>query len=270
MLSLCDHNYSNEGFVTYLNATLQYLKVEKYAPLEYSEVQAIFDSLLDLSVWPDQDMCTSPYAANYTDHISILTRDAIMAKFDIEPSTGRGMFYHTFRVTYIYYWSSLALSLFTLLIFLWVVRRHHWDRFEWIRISWRLAMAIIALLIMLLNFIEKGFMIYITSPAVVTTVVVLMAMTLVVDRSCRYFGLARFQRHYHVPIEHEDSADDYNHDHASLEMQLSKKYGVVTDIQSVQSGPQTPQPGMYPAGHPVSYIAAPYGGGAPGQTYVPA
>lgn len=272
MVGLCDHEFANDKFVSYLNSTLQYLKVKKYAPLEYLEVQVTFDELLDLSVWPDQDMCTSSYAVDYMEHVFILTRNAIMAKFGIEPNTAKNMFYHTFQVTYIYYWSSLALSLFTLLVFLWVVRRHHWDRFEWVRIFWRLAMATIALAIMLLNFAENVFMKFISSPAVVTTVVIMMGLTLIVDRSCRYFGVARFNRHYHVPVEHEDSAHDHdhNHNHASSEMQSVKNQGVVTDVHSVQSGPQTPQPGMYPLGYPVSYPPAPYGGAAQGYTYAPA
>jgi hypothetical protein len=282
VMSACDLNYSNDKFVSYLNTTLQYLKVEKYAPLEYWSVQAIFNELLDLSLWPDQDMCTSSYAVNYTDQVFHLTRDAIMAKFDIEPNTAKGLFYHTFKVTYIYYWSSLALSLFTLLIFLWVVRRHHWDRFEWIRILWRLAMAIVALAIMLINFNEKAFTNYIASPVVVTTVVILMGLTLIVDRTCRYFGVARFKRHYHVPVEHEDGGHDHSNDHAAQEMQPSKNQGVVTDVQSVQSGPLTPQPQMYNpmGGYPMGFSPAPYGGGgapgygggggAPGYTYNPA
>jgi hypothetical protein len=264
MHSACDLNYSNEELVSYINGTLSYLKLQKYATIEYNTVQLAFTDLLDHASWPNQDMCASSDALGYlTKNVLLPTRDAILARYGVMPSEGEDHFFHTLQVTYTYYWCSLALTLITLLVFVWVVRRHHRDRFEWIRMSWRILMAILSLAIMFLRFSKVTLIRYLMSPTVVVTVVVMMTLTLVIDRICRVLGVKRFKRHYQVPVDHDS---DHEHGHEEhdppghnlvtvMQPPLKDQGVVVTD-----SGAQFPQPqgeiyltSYPPAGPPTSY-----------------
>jgi hypothetical protein len=275
LFSACALNYSNEEFVSYINATLNYLKLEKYATLEYFTVQLTFSDLLDRTSWPDQDMCASSDAVDYLKtNVFYPTRDGIMAKYGVMPNEEKMAFLHTLQVTYTYYWCSLALTLITLLVFLWVVRRHHRDRFEWIRMSWRVLMAILSLAIMLLRFTEEALFKYLRSPAVVVTVVAMMTLTLVIDRICRVLGVKRFKRHYQVPVDHDSDNEHRHGEHDShghglvTEMQPpSKDQGVVvTDSRAQFPQPQQeiyhmsypPPPGSAKNYNPATYSPAPY------------
>jgi len=256
MLSACDLNYSNTEFVSYINGTLKYLKLDKYASLEYLRVQLTFLDLLDTTSWPNQDMCASSDALEYMNtNVLDPTQDGIMAKYGVMPNEEKNHFFHTLQITYTYYWCSLALTLITLLVFVWVVRRHHRDRFEWIRMSWRILMAILSLVIMFLRFAEVALIKYLKSPTVVVTVVIMMTLTLVIDRICRVLGVNRFKRHYQVPVDHDS---DHEHGHGEHD---SHGHGSVTEMQPplkdqgvvvTNSGAQfpQPQPQMYPTSYP--------------------
>jgi hypothetical protein len=256
MLSACVLGYSNEEFVSYINGILNSLKLDKYATLEYYTVQNTFSDLLNRTSWPNQDMCASSNASVYlNEYVFLPTRDGIMSKYGVMPNEEKNHFFHTLQVTYTYYWCSFALTLTTLLVFVWVVRHHHRDRFEWIRMSWRVLMAILSLCIMLLRFAREALMSYLMSPTVVVTVVVMMTLTLVIDRICRVLGVKRFKRHYQVPV---DPDADHEHGHAEHD---PHGHGLVTEMQPpaknqgvvvTDSGASSPQPQlqMYPTSYP--------------------
>lgn len=151
-------SYNNEDFVETMNATLQGLKVESYSPRIYDKIQDEFMSLLDVPA-DELQMCSD--VTSTTEHdIFFMMRDVTFAKFGIEPAKDDA-FLHTFRTAFRYYWVSLALALFMLLVFLYIVRRQKHDVFEWARMTWRLITAMLCLGIMCVSFLEEPFVAFV-------------------------------------------------------------------------------------------------------------
>lgn len=98
-------------------------------------------------------------------HIYDVTAKAIYKRYGIavEGADDAVAIQHTFKIAYRYYWSSLALVMATLLVFLYIVRRGKLDRIEWIRIGWRFCTAIICLLVMCLAWFEEYMLHYVST-----------------------------------------------------------------------------------------------------------
>jgi hypothetical protein len=209
---------SNALFVSTMNTTADYLKLDYYDPRGYDHLQAVFQELLTAPK-SQQPMCL-----NATDGLDVdvwaVMQGGIFKKFGIEEADESvDAYIRTFRTTFAYYWSSIALTLFMLLIFLHIVRRHMHDRFEIVRIIWRLLVAILSLGIVGIAWSGNPFITVISSPWVVPLVCFLMTTTLIVDRSVRWIGIWRFKRHYVIPAPdhgkrhghgHSDSAGEHD------------------------------------------------------------
>lgn len=137
-------------------------------------------------------------------------RDSTFKKFKVEPAEDE-LFLHTFRTAFRYYWISQAIALFMLLVFLFIVRRKKHDVFEWVRMTWRLLTALLCLAVMCLSFTEDDFVNFIASPWVVLSAVILMTITVFVDRLARWAGIWHFRRRHTVPLLTEDD-HDHRHD----------------------------------------------------------
>jgi hypothetical protein len=205
MLALCKKQVTDEEFVTALSSPFDTAKVEKYDTLSYNIVQQIFQNITDGQV-SRKDLCASDADESTFWNLFGYMGRAYMAKYGIEPAESNG-YAHTFKTTYVYYWASVALTFLTLLGFLFVVRgRYKRDVFEIIRMVWRLVMTVISIGLILLYLSETAFDNYITSPMVVLTVVIIMTLTVTIDRICRLLGTRRFRRKFQTPSQ------DHTHD----------------------------------------------------------
>lgn len=263
-----------------MNSTLDTYKVEEYNPAKYDKIQEYLTELLDASA---TNFCKSADYADVTDYIYYAIRDAIMKYLDITPaeSDPDSYFFHTFRVTYAYFLGSVGLVLLTSVAFLYIVRRHYHDRFEYVRMGWRLLMALIAFGLIFLYFNINAFLKILGSPYVDLIVCFLMASTLVVDRVSRFVGLRRFRKRYTVPppepkAHHRDSvATTFGAESINLhDMQPEKS----RPVSYMSQNPLSPgasegvehRPGYVSVNSEDAMLTGPYGGdlGAHGGTHL--
>lgn len=215
MISLCQKKVANADFATALYLPLKSAKVQKYDTLAFDNAYQIFKDITNGKVLR-ADLCD--YGDNYNSSFWELygwQAQGYMAKFGIQPATTADGYAHTFKTTYVYYWASVAVTLLTLLGFLVVVRsRVRRDKYEWVRIIWRIIMAIVAVGLIFVH-LTPSFGYFIASPYVVLVVVILMMLTTGVDRICRFIGTRRFKKKFQIPAE--DHSDGKHGEHEGFE-----------------------------------------------------
>ncbi|KAG9228369.1 hypothetical protein BJ875DRAFT_389552 [Amylocarpus encephaloides] len=218
--SLCLHNITittPQKFVTTVNATVQKLKIEKYDPRSYDIVQEYLNHTLPGSDHLDATFCDGTSEDTTYSQISYYMFKGIYARFDIAPPEGKKYgeldYAHTFRTTFIYLWSSVALSMLMLLIFLWIVRTKKRDLLEYFRLGFRLVLAIISFGIGCLIFSPSTFLTLVTSPFVVMLICLLMLAAILFDRAIRILGVWNFKKKYAIPPPEAAHDGHGDHDH---------------------------------------------------------
>ncbi|KAH6671945.1 bacterial low temperature requirement A protein-domain-containing protein [Halenospora varia] len=202
---------TKETFVASMNYTLQYLDLNKYDPRTYDWAEFY----LNRTLFPkanDVYFCNVNNENSTAIIMDNLLGAGIFKKFGIEEAERSDAYFHTFRVTFAYLWASFGVTMLMLLVFLWIVRNKKHDMLEFLRMGFRLIIALLSLAMVFLQYAEVPFENFITSPVVVTTICVLMAATIIVDRLCRFFGVWSFKRKYAIPPPLPDHG--HGHDHA--------------------------------------------------------
>ncbi|KAH8667613.1 hypothetical protein BGZ60DRAFT_470391 [Tricladium varicosporioides] len=202
---------TKETFVASVNYTLQYLDLDKYDPRSYDWSEYY----LNATLFPkkgDIYFCNTTNLDSAASSLDYYLETGIFKKFGIDRANRADAYYHTFRVTYAYLWASFGVTMLMLLIFLYIVRNKKHDLLEYLRMGFRLIIALLSIGIVFLNFAEVPFSNFISSPFVVTCICGLMAATIIIDRLCRYFGVWSFKRKYAIPPPMPDHG--HGHDHA--------------------------------------------------------
>lgn len=206
---------SRQDFVGSLNYTLQYLKLDTYDPRGYDWTYYYLNETLYPSSTPN--FCDLDDDESVAITVRSYLVEGIFKRFKINAAPIDGAYFHTLRVTYIYLWCSFALTLFMLLLFLWIVRRKKHDALEVVRMSSRMLIAIVAIALACMAFIETTFFNFVTSPWVVATICVLLSLTLLVDRVCRFVGVRKFKKKYAIP-----PPDSHGHGHGDVQSPSEK------------------------------------------------
>jgi hypothetical protein len=219
---------TNAKFVSDINATVGYIKLDYYDPRGYDKIQSIFSDMLD------DPASATPVCLNSTSKIpqtvSSILEKGIYKKFKINGADDTvNAYLHTFRTTFVYYWSSISLSLLMLLFFLYIVRRNQHDRFEVVRLVWRFLAAVFSLAAVGLGVGANLITEVISSPWVVLVVSSLLFITLLVDCIVRWAGILQFERYYAIPEPSQD------HGHGHIDGEHHEKPEFATGITTIDS-----------------------------------
>jgi hypothetical protein len=207
-----------------MNYTLQSLKLDSYDGRSYDWVVYY----LNQTLYPDP---TDPYFCDLNDEDSTAygvrhyLRIGLFKRFGIDAAARQDAYYHTFRVTYTYLWCSFAVAMLMFLIFLWIVRHKKHDALEWIRMIFRLVIALVAVFVACISFLEVPFSHFITSPYVVTAICVFIGLTILVDRICRSLGVWSFKSKYAVPAPDPGHGHDHSEGHGRVDGHMSMAFG---------------------------------------------
>jgi hypothetical protein len=233
-------NVTRRVFVDSLNSTLQYLKLDKYDPRSYDEVHYYLNQSLYPQLAPAPCNLSAPDSQAV--NIEYYLQKGTFKRFSIEAAPRTDGYFRTFKTTFIYLWCSVGLTMFMLLLFLWIVRRKKHDILEVIRMSVRMIITVVSGFIACLSLSEEAFLGFITSPWVVFTICALMGLTLLLDRICRFLGVRSFRRKYAIPPPSHDHSHGQDHEHGHISPHHNKHSSMAFGI----ARPVSMASGTYP------------------------
>lgn len=231
-------------FVKKINETAQKLKIESYDPRNYDIVQFYLNETLTTKPAGTEDdpgFCDMTNENSYVYNIAVYLIKGIYKRFNIDPPEGNKYaeddYGHTMQTTYAYLWGSVTVSLFMLLVFLFIIRTKKRDFLEYIRLGFRLAVVFLSAGVGCLIFQTKVFVGLITSPYIVTIVCGFLLAIIAFDRFIRILGVWNFKRRFAIPPPEKKHGHDEHDGVGSEDHGESYKMSPQVTVQQYMPSP---------------------------------
>lgn len=117
---------------------------------------------------------------------------------------------HSWRIVYIYYWSSFVLLLASLIAFLFLIRKNKADIFDWVSVIVRFVVLLAGAALIAVAANQDALFTFLATPAVLPTCVILLFLVLLFDRLSGVFANWRLRKSGQAFVREED--EDHEHE----------------------------------------------------------